>query len=159
MGKVNNDVVQKVEVILRRHNIEKPYCHGGKYNSTAMVTFMTNSSLIMDDLQEMLLSLPQHGRCANEEVQEVTSKYKNILHVFDGLFCLARTPSGLVTEEHIAKLQRFVVEGMKLWREMELSTEAPKPHAIEYHWIDQMIQFNGIGNLGEDFVEQSHQDG
>jgi hypothetical protein len=46
---------------------------------------------------------------------------------------------------------------MKLWREMELSTEAPKPHAIENHLVDQVVQFNGIGDLGEDFVEQSHQ--
>jgi hypothetical protein len=120
---------------------------------------MTNSSLIMDDLHLMLINLPQRGSCADEKGREVTAKYKNILHVFDGLFSLALTPSGLVTEEHIAKLQRFVAEGMKLWREMELSTEAPKPHAIEDHLIDQIIRFNGIGDLGEDFVEQSHQDG
>jgi hypothetical protein len=42
---------------------------------------------------------------------------------------------------------------------MELSTEAPKPHAIEDYLVDQVVQFHGIGDLGEDFVEQSHQTG
>jgi hypothetical protein len=48
---------------------------------------------------------------------------------------------------------------MKLWRYLELSVEAPKPHAIEDHLCDQMLKFNGIGDLGEDWVEQAHQDG
>ncbi len=34
-----------------------------------------------------------------------------------------------------------------------------KVHAIEDHLCDQILQFGGIGDLGEDFMEQSHQDG
>jgi len=48
---------------------------------------------------------------------------------------------------------------MKLWRYLELSMEVPKPHKIEDHWCDQMLWLNGIGDLGEDFMEQAHQDG
>ena len=35
-------------------------------------------------------------------------------------------------------------------------------HAMEDHLLDQIIEFKGIGDFGdfgEDFVEQSHQDG
>jgi hypothetical protein len=62
-----------------------------------------------------------------------------------------------MTEDSVSRLWSYVTEGMKLWREMELSTEAPKPHAIEDHLVDQVVQFHGIKDLGEDFVEQSHQ--
>jgi hypothetical protein len=48
---------------------------------------------------------------------------------------------------------------MKFWREMELSMEAPKVHAVQDHLCDQLIQYQGIGDLMEDFVEQAHQDG
>jgi hypothetical protein len=36
-------------------------------------------------------------------------------------------------------LQSYVTDGMRLWREMERSTEAPKPHAIEDHLVDQVF--------------------
>jgi len=51
-----------------------------------MVTFMTESGDIMDDLCGMLLTLPTEGRCSNEEAVEVMEKIKNVLHVFDGFF-------------------------------------------------------------------------
>jgi hypothetical protein len=35
----------------------------------------------------------------------------------------------------------------------------PKVHAIEDHMVDQIRCLKGIGDLGEDFVERSHQDG
>jgi hypothetical protein len=46
-----------------------------------MVTFMTKSGDIMGDLCDMLLTLPAEGRCSNEEVIEVTEKFKNVLRV------------------------------------------------------------------------------
>jgi hypothetical protein len=131
---------KKVEVILRQHNIKKPYYHGGKYNGTAMVTFMTKSGDIMGDLCDMLLTLPAEG---NEEVIEVTEKFKNVLRVFDGIFSLAHTPSGQMTEDSVSRLRSYVTDGMKYWREMELSIEAPKPHAIEDHLVNQVVQFHG----------------
>jgi hypothetical protein len=53
----------------------------------------------------------------------------------------------------------YTTEGMKLWREMELSMEAPKVHAVQDHLCDQLTQYQWIGDLMEDFVEQAHQDG
>jgi hypothetical protein len=42
---------------------------------------------------------------------------------------------------------------------LDLSMEAPKPHAIEDHLCDQILRLNGIGDLGEDIMEKAHQDG
>jgi hypothetical protein len=48
---------------------------------------------------------------------------------------------------------------MKLWRNLESSAEAPKPHAIEDHLCDQMLKLKGVGDIGMHWVEQAHQDG
>jgi len=47
---------------------------------------------------------------------------------------------------------------MVLWRDLKLNMSL-KAHAMEDHLLDQTIEFKGIGDFGEDFVEQSHQDG
>ena len=124
-----------------------------------MVAFMAESGDIMGDLCDMLLTLPAEGGCSNEEVIDVTEQFKNLLPVFHGILSLARTPSGKMTEASVSRLWSYVTGGMRLRREMELSTEALKLHAIEDHLVDQVIQFNGIADLGEYFVEQSHQIG
>jgi hypothetical protein len=34
-----------------------------------------------------------------------------------------------------------------------------KVHAIEDHLVEQILRLKGIGDLSEDFIEKSHQDG
>ena len=71
---------------------------------------------------------------------------------------MARRPSGFVNDADIRQLQDFVAEGMRLWRALKLSMEAPKPHAVEDHLCDQIIRLKGIGDLNEDWVSHAHQD-
>jgi len=106
----------------------------------------------------MLLQIPDEDRCSNDEVVEVTEKYVNVLRVFDAIFSKARTPSFCFSENDAAELKQFVAEGMLLWRALELRV-SPKSHCIEDHLCDQMTRLGGIGDLGEDMVEQSHQEG
>ncbi len=73
------------------------------------------------------------------------------------LFSKARETSGFITPQEVEDLPTLM-EAIKLYRELGLSV-SPKPHAIEDHLCVQMSRLKGIGDLGEDFVEQSHQDG
>jgi hypothetical protein len=107
----------------------------------------------------MLLQLPSENRCQDTDVLEVISKFKSVLHVFDYFFSKAQEPSGPVTETDVWELKDYIYLGMKLWSNVELIFEAPKLHAIEDHLCDQMQKLNGIGDLGEDWVEQAHQVG
>jgi hypothetical protein len=126
---------------------------------STMNRFMICLQDIMDDLAAMLQQLPAENRCKDTEIVEVTSKFKSILHVFDFIFSKAQKQSGLITENDLQELRDYIYIGMKLWRDLELSMEAPKPHVIEDHLCDQMQHWKGIGDLGEDWVEQAHQDG
>jgi hypothetical protein len=160
LGKTGSGmVVRTVEKIFERHCIEKPYYHGGKYNGKAMVNYLTNSGKIFDAIQEALLAIDQQERgCDDGEIEEFMMKYKNVLGVWDGVFSMARIPSYRFHEEDMLKLKEFISDGMKLWRGLKLSV-SPKPHAIEDHLCDQIQIFSGIGDLTEDFIEQSHQTG
>jgi hypothetical protein len=158
IGRPRRDVLLKVEKILRQNRIEKPYYHGGLYNRKAMNKLMTNSQKIMEEINVMLMEIPTEDRCSDEEVLETMGWFTNILSVFDGLFSLARTPSGLIGEEDINKLQDLVTLALQLWRGLDMSV-TPKVHAIKDHLVHEIMRFKRIGDLGEDFVERSHQDG
>jgi len=81
LGKVQLNVVPKIESILSKYHIEKTYYHGGKYNGKAMVHLMEykHTSKVMDELRAFILAIPQVDRCTNEEVEEWTTKFKNNL--------------------------------------------------------------------------------
>jgi hypothetical protein len=66
--------------------------------------------------------------------------------------------SGMFDPEQIEHLKKSVRTAVGLWRGMDQSI-SPKVHAIEDHLVEQIVRLKGIGDLGEDFVEQSHQDG
>jgi hypothetical protein len=73
------------------------------------------------------------------------------------VFSKARVSSEFISPQKVEDLHSFVKEAMKLYREPVLSV-SPKPLAIEDHLFKQISSLRGIGDLGEDFVEQFHQD-
>jgi hypothetical protein len=60
--------------------------------------------------------------------------------------------------EQTEHLKKSVETAMGLWRGIGQSI-SPKVHAIEDHLVEQILRLQGIGDLGEDFVEQLHQEG
>jgi hypothetical protein len=159
LGKNDRAVLQSEERVLRAHSIEKPYYHGGLYNGKAMNQLMTCSQTLMHDIQNVLLDAPVHDtRCSDDQTISWTEKFANILKVFDKVFSISRTPSGQLTEEQGRVLMLHVEESLRLWRGLSLNI-TQKVHAVEDHLCQQVCRLNGIGDLGEDFLEQSHQEG
>jgi hypothetical protein len=158
-GKHKNEVVPKVERVFKSYHIDKPYYHGGKYIGKAMNCFMTHSVKIITAVSRLILEIPAADRCPDSEVMLFSQRFSNVLRVFDLLFSTARIPSGLITDELVeVDLCNTVSEALCLWRGLDMSVN-PKCHAFEDHLCDQMLCFGGIGDLGEDFIEQAHQDG
>jgi hypothetical protein len=93
-------------------NIAKPYYHWGLYNGKAMNQLMTCSSILMEDIQKMLLNTPCNGRCSDDEIVWHTERVKNVLKVFDEVFSLARITSGKLMEELSNALSDRVYESM-----------------------------------------------
>jgi len=119
-GGYYKDIIGKVEEIFQKYHITKPYYHGGKYNGKAMCTFMTASSKIMEDIKNMIISLPQEDRCNDDKVLQYTQRFHNCLQVFDFVFSKARQPSGSIDAGDIENLQPFITTALKLYRELGL---------------------------------------
>jgi cell division septum initiation protein DivIVA len=161
LGRTTRQITNEIESIFSKNYIERPYYHGGKYNGKAMVHLMdySHSSKIMDQIAEHLLtSIPDLDASHREEINEWIPKFKKVLSVFDGAFSISRMPSGTASDEHIIKLESFIATALKLWRGLGNSI-TPKVHAIEDHLVEQIWRLKGIGDLSEDFIEKSHQDG
>jgi len=73
-----------------------------------------------------------------KEVLETMEKFANILLVFDGLFSLAKTLSGLMNGTKVVILQNLINLALSLWRGFDLSI-TPKVHAIKDHFVPQNI--------------------
>ena len=95
----------------------------------------------------------------DEEVSTMIDMYQHLGFLLDGVFALARTPSGSLTNDQSNLINRKISCVMKLWRYLRLSMNGPKIHGLEDHLSKQMTAYNGIGGFLEDFVEQSHQIG
>ena len=89
LGRQFRPVIHSIEQVLKANRIEKPYYHGGKYNGETINCLMTNSDKIMEEIAQVVLELPENGRCNNAEVTLMTEGYAVVLHIFDPFFSVA----------------------------------------------------------------------
>jgi hypothetical protein len=51
---------------------------------------MTKSEIVMEDIAQVILELPQDRRCSDAEVTEMTQGYSVKLYIFDAVFVMTR---------------------------------------------------------------------
>ena len=78
--------------------------------------------------------------------------------LFDAVFSKLCLPKHAVNENKIIELSEYVTVSLVKWRDLQISM-GPKMHAIEDHAVKQVQEFEGIGELTEDYIEQAHQTG
>ena len=74
----------------------------------------------------------------------------------DHTYSLLRIPGP--NEEDINDIRSSLKVLEKLWREIKISI-TPKAHVMFVHTLDQVIEYNGIADKVEDYVEKAHQIG
>ena len=62
------------------------------------------------------------------------------------------------TQEEINDIQTSLKVLEKLWREIKISI-TPKAHVMFVHTLNQVIEYDGIADKVEDYVEKAHQIG
>eukprot|EP00978_Attheya_sp_CCMP212_P046127 scaffold375490_cov59-Attheya_sp.AAC.1 len=75
-----------------------------------------------------------HSTCTEDEVTDICNRYVEIYTLLDGMFFIARLPSGEATEEIVEEGKRYVTALI-------------------------MIEWQGIVCFIEDYIEQVHQFG
>ena len=93
------------------------------------------------------------------EVNEYTNRYIEIWTLFVSLFSLSRTLCGKMTKEIIEKLEIVLKQHFHIGEIHDYLKKIVKIHGIEDHILNQIIEYNGISCVIEDFNEQAHQFG
>jgi hypothetical protein len=76
----------------------------------------------------------------------------------DGMFSILYQASGPVEEEVIIRLETIIKELCKQWTKAGWSW-TPKFHIIAAHAVQYLHKHGGCGDIGEDWIERSHQRG
>ena len=79
--------------------------------------------------------------------------YRDLGFLLDGVYSLARTELGKVTDEIINDTKRIVKAILTMWRHLGLSMRGPKIHGLEDHLVEHMVHYKGIGDNCEDFLD------
>ena len=87
----------------------------------------------------------------------MTTRFEHLFLLMDKMFSLSRTTTKDYSTEVIDKLTIIIKNFCSSWRNLKASTALPKFHAVEDHLIWQIEHHQGIGDVLEDFIEQSHQ--
>ena len=148
----------KLESKLHEYGIRRPTYHGGDLTGVKIKKLLQSIDVIFEDFRNIIIE--QEDRLADdEEVHKMTSMYSTLGFLVDGIFSLGRTKCGELNEDMISLTRRMVIAFVRMWRYLRLSMKGPKIHGMEDHLLDQMIEYAGIGEFCEDFVEQAHQYG
>jgi hypothetical protein len=152
------EVRKSLELKLREYGIDRPSYHGGDLTGVKVKVLLQKIDIIFDEFHTIILEC-EDRKADDVEVFTVVTMYQELGYILDGVFAIARTPYGKMTEQKRILLNRFVNALMKLWRYLRLSTKGPKIHGVEDHLRQQINEIGGIGDFLEDFVEQGHQSG
>ena len=157
------NVRKQLEKVLEKYGISRPAYHGGDLTGVKIKVMLQKIDLIFHEFSTILKGVSTQDRedvgADNEEIETMLNMYRDLGFLMDGVYSLARTEMGKLSEEKIDLTRRMVAGVLKMWRHLRLSVRGPKIHGLEDHLVEQMIAYNGIGDYCEDFVEQSHQDG
>ena len=92
------DIRMKLELKLRGHGITRPSYHGGDLNGVMVKLLLQKIDVVFDEFHTLLLGVNDR-KADNEEVFTIVSMYQDLGYLLDGVFSLARTPHGELTDE------------------------------------------------------------
>ena len=136
--------------------------HGGEMNGVCCKRLLQHINEIFDIIKKIATKRLQHqihagvNRCLFQELTSCFELYHNLFRTLDHTFSLLRIPGP--NEEEIDDIRKSLLVLESLWREIKISI-TPKAHVMFVHTLEQVIDFDGIADKVEDYVEKAHQIG
>ena len=136
--------------------------HGGEMNGVCCKRLLQHINEILvvvkDEATTRLQQQIDAGvdRCTLQELTSCFKLYRNLFRTLDHTFSLLRIPGP--NEQEIDDIRKSLVVLESLWREIKISI-TPKAHVMFLHTLEQVIDFDGIADKVEDYVEKAHQIG
>jgi hypothetical protein len=110
------------------------------------------------EIRTKILSKKESLRVDEKMVEEECLCFTAILGLLDGMFSILYRSSGPVKEEDLSLLETTISELCKQWDKADWSW-TPKFHIIAAHTVSYLRKYGGCGDIGEDWIERSHQRG
>ena len=148
-------LLAEIEHILGKYGIDRAAFHGGDLVGNACRKLMSEANGIVDEVRNLVMQ-KRRVRGSDKQIDEICCRTKQVLLVLDGFISCMKTKRGHVTDEIIYNAGRYRTKYIELLRFLRLSVTV-KDHIIEHHSVEQLMQFGGIGDLGEDAGERNHQ--
>jgi hypothetical protein len=147
-----------VDEVTKGHGIDRGAHFGGKLEGSLCRKRMGAAVDLVNRIKEHVLALPVEQRVvgADDDIQEVIARYRELLLNLDGLMSTLRTVRFHVTPQLIIKTELYQQRVLELWRHLEMSI-TPKLHCLEDQVIYCFRKYCGSCNLGEDLGELAHQ--
>ena len=161
--KLDCQIRQDVDRILKKHGVDRGASHGGDLNGVAILIMEERIDEIITDLEALLVSNPDKpDNVTEEEIKKVSHSYRLHFRLMGNMFSLARTPKSEFKD--LVRKQEILAEGdktcakvMESHRRLGLSMYTVKSHLCGDHLRDQLDYNDGIAEYIEDWVEQLHQ--
>ena len=147
-----------ISKIWKQYHIVREAYHGGDFNGVCVRRFMASANKNMEEIAAVLKQ-ESKGHVSNAEIDRICAQYADLFTCMDGAFSALRTENP--TCQDVDKAREFVTKTMERWRSIGLSV-TPKAHVFEDHAVEKMndyLDFGGLFDMLEDFVELSHQEG
>jgi hypothetical protein len=154
--KINTPVSAEIENILLQHNISAAAYHGGKLNGVDCHEFICLAKQIFPIFQAYLLTTEHPDRCSNDVIIQTCQVHCDICVTLDLISSKIRLKNQVPEEDDYTTLEKALNNLDYLWKIAGLSY-TPKVHSVLVHALDQMKEFQGIGDMLEDDVEHIHQ--
>jgi len=158
-GALEQDVRQRIEHMLEQvYKTVRSACHGGDYEGNHCRKFMRKAEPAMNDVQTLLLDIPESDRAADDdEIRKCCGAFKRLFQCFDGLIHHCQQPFGTLTDNNMKDVTKLVGMLDRLWRQM-FQTVPPKAHAM-WHLLEDLERFRGLKCHQESKIERAHQIG
>ena len=161
LGKSEKPLREGIEqMILPRFGIKRAAHHGGDFVGQDIQKLILNAIAIFSAIADFIKeeSDPSSRGAIDKEIDDMFWSYERDFQVWYAAFALMRSNNWKPTRENKAIVKDAIHKALKIWRNLKIIVTV-KAHAVEDHCLDQMIEFGGIGLLGEDVIEQTHQTG
>ena len=147
----------KMLKVLEGFDVQLASYHGGTFNGTDIKKIMNNAKYIFDSFAKLLTRGKRIGCKLNDnQIVDKCNKYEHLFLLWDGAFSAARTNNP--QKKDIDEFTYFINAAFECHKRIGCSI-TPKVHLMKAHCAWQMANLEGgLGDKGEDWVEQKHQD-
>ena len=147
------------QVLKKRCRIYPQSFHGEEINGVCCHRLLDNIPYILEYIKNLAVERVSKqkdknmNRCSLQRLTYMFDQFWNIFWVLDNLFSLLCIPGP--NENEIDDIKENIIVLEKLWNDLNISV-TPKAHVLFDHTLSQVIEFGGIADKVEDYVEKAH---